>query len=365
MLRRSAELVVWSEGCAMAGASDPPSGVPGPLAELLRLAYGAQAAQVVYLAAKLDLADLLKKGPLSVTELAAAVGAQPAILRRVLRSLVSLGVFVEVSGDRFGLTEVGQYLRSDRPDSVQPRAILNTEVLEPLWSEFLHTLRTGESGVQRVLGMPLYEYLSAHPEVGALFDRTMATYARSRLRPAVAAYDFGQFGTIVDVGGGNGALLIEILRAYPQPRGIVFDLPAVAERAREHIAAAGLADRCTAVGGSAFETVPQGGDAYVLCNFLITFDDERAAGILRRCREAMVDGGTVLLIEWVVPAAGETTDPFRFWDTATIDLTILSTGSGRVRTAEELQAVLQAGGLTLTEIIPTASSVCVIAARPA
>jgi hypothetical protein len=348
----------------MAQGSEPRGGVPGPLADLLRLAYGAQAGQVVYLAAKLGLADLLQDGPLTVAELAAAAGAESAILRRVLRSLASLGVCSELPGDRFALTEAGQYLRSDRPDSVQPRAIFNTEVLLPLWGELLYSLRTGESGVQRVLGMPMYEYYVAHPEVGALFDRTMASYARYRVGPAVAAYDFGQFGTIVDLGGGTGALLIEILRAYDRPRGIVFDLPGVADRARQHIAAAGLAHRCTATGGSALETVPVGGDAYILSNFLIGFDDERAAEILRRCREAMADDGRVLLIEWVVPAGGEATDPFTFWDTTTIDLTILATGGGRVRTAEEFRAVLEAGGLTLTTIIPTASSVSVIEARP-
>jgi len=234
-----------------------------------------------------------------------------------------------------------------------------------LWGDLLHTLRTGESGVARVLGMPLYEYLASHPDVGALFDQTMASYAQYRLGPAVAAYDFSRFRSIVDVGGGNGALLIEILRAYPKPSGIVFDLAEVAERARENIAAAGLSDRCTAVGGSALETVPAGGDAYILSNFLIGMDDKRASEVLRSCHRAMTAGGRVLLIEWVVPARGEMTDSFKSWDTSSIDLTILSTGVGRVRTAEEFVAVLQAAGLALTQIIPTASSVSVIEARSA
>jgi hypothetical protein len=365
MLRRSADPDSGWEAGPMTDVSDPQGGVPRPLEALLRLAFGAQVAQVVYVAAKLGLADLLTDGPLNVSELAAAAGAEPAVLRRVLRSLSSLGVVAQLPDDRFSLTDMGDYLRSDRPDSVQPRAIFNAEVLQPLWGELLHSLRTGDSGVERVLGMPMYEYYAAHPEVGALFDRTMASYARYRVGPAVAAYDFGQFGTIVDVGGGNGALLIEILRAYDRPRGIVVDLPAVAERARRNIAAAGLSDRCTAVGGSALEAVPAGGDAYILSNFLITFDDERAAQILRRCATAMNRDGSVLLIEWVMPAGGETADPFTFWDTTTIDLTILSTGGERVRTAEEFRVLLAAGGLTLTEIIPTASSVSVIEARPA
>ena len=343
----------------------PRRSVTGPQADLLRLAYGAQAAQVIYVAAKLRLADLLKDGARSSVDLAAAAGVDAAVLQRVLRSLVTLGVLAPAPHDRFALTEMGKYLQSDRADSIQPRAILNTELLLPLWGDLLHTLRTGESGVARVLGMPLYEYLASHPDVGALFDQTMASYAQYRLGPAVAAYDFSRFRSIVDVGGGNGALLIEILRAYPKPSGIVFDLAEVAERARENIAAAGLSDRCTAVGGSALETVPAGGDAYILSNFLIGMDDKRASEVLRRCHRAMTDGGRVLLIEWVVPARGEMTDSFKSWDTSSIDLTILATGVGRVRTAEEFVAVLQAAGLALTQIIPTASSVSVIEARSA
>jgi precorrin-6B methylase 2 len=275
---------------------------------------------------------------------------------------VALGVLACDARDRFELTEMGEYLRSDRPDSVYPRAILNAELLLPLWGNLLPALRTGESGVTKVLGMPLYEYLAAHPDVGALFDQTMASYAQYRLGPAVAAYDFSNFRSIVDVGGGNGALLIEILRVYPKPSGIVFDLAEVAERARENIAAAGLSGRCTVMGGSALESVPVGGDAYILSNFVIGLDDERAIEVLRRCRHAMTDGGRVLLIEWVVPVRGEEVGSFKSWDTTSIDLTILATGVGRVRTAEEFGALLQAAGLTLIEIIPTASSVSVIEA---
>lgn len=338
------------------------------MGELLRLAFGAQAAQVIYVAAKLGLADLLKDRPRATADLAAASDADAAVLRRLLRNLVSLGVCTELAGDRFALTAMGEYLRTDRPDSVQPRAILNTEVLQPLWGELLHTVRTGASGASRVLGMSLWEYLGSHPETGAIFDRTMASYTRQRVGVAVAAYDFGQFGTIVDVGGGNGALLIQILRTYPGPKGIVFDLPAVAERARQDIAEAGLADRCVAIGGTALKMVPVGGDVYILCNFLINMKDEEAATILRHCRDAMAAGGRVVLVEPVMPAGGEPTDPYKFWDTTTIDVTMLSidgAGGWRVRTAEDFRTLLDASGFRVRAIIPTSSSVCLIEAHAA
>lgn len=356
----------------MASPSDrepqPGDVVGAPQRDLLRLAYGAQAAQLLYVAVRLGVADRIGEGVGSSDELASAVGVDAARLRRVLRALVTYEALAEVAADHFKLTEMGQYLRSDHPDSVQPRIILNTEVLQPLWGKLLHSVQTGESGAERVLGMPLCEYLTTHPEAGALFDRTMAGFARYRVRPAVAAYDFGQFDTIVDVGGGTGALMIEILRAYSRPRGIVFDLPAVAERAREQIAAAGLAQRCTAVGGNALETVPPDADAYVLSNFVVSMSDDRAGTVLRRCRDAIASDGKLLLIEWIVPAHGESTGAFTRWDTTSIDLMILSTQGargGRVRTANEFRHVLAAGGFSLSKIVPTSSSVSVIEAQPA
>lgn len=337
-------------------------------AALLQMVYGAQTAQVIYVAAKLGIADLLKEGPRDVVDIAAASGVDLVVLRRVLRFLVSRGVCGALPGDRFELTELGQPLRSDRPDSVQHRAIFFGEVLFPLWGELLHTVTSGESAAPRVFGMSLWEYFAEHPESGALFDRTMASAARYRLDPAVAAYDFSVFGTIVDVGGGNGTLLISILRTYPQPRGIVFDLPLVAERARQNIEAAGLTDRCIAMSGNALERVPEGGDAYLLSNFLVDLDDDRAGTILRHCRKAMADSARLLLIEWVIPAADEAPDPYRFWDTASADLIMLAIGGGRggrVRTAGEFRELLETAGFALEQVISTGSTVRVIEALPA
>jgi O-methyltransferase domain len=349
----------------MRDAADPQGALPSHQADMLRMLYGAQTAQVIYVAARLGVADLLADGPRASTELAPVAGVDESILRRVLRGLVSLGLCVEIEGDRFALAEMGQYLRSDRPDSLRPRALFNGEVLFPLWGDLLNTVRTGESGSLRVFKMPLYEYFAQHPEVGGLFDRTMASAARYRLGPAVAAYDFSRFRTIVDVGGGNGALLIAILSRFTGPQGIVFDLPGVAERARQNIEAAGLTGRCHVVGGNAAEMVPEGGDCYILSNFLVDTSDARAISILRNCRRAIRAGGVLLLIEWVMPSSGEPHDSYKFWDTASIDLIMLVTGgSGRVRTAAEFRAVLEAGGFALNRIIATGSSVSVIESRP-
>jgi len=236
-----------------------------------------------------------------------------------------------------------------------------------MWGELAETVRTGEGGGQLALGMPPYEYFIKEPQLGLLFDRTMASEGPFRHRPAVEAYDFGQFTTVVDVGGGNGALMAEILKAYPQPAGIVFDLPRAAPAAQQTIDAGGLGDRCGFIAGDAFETVPAGGDAYVLSNFLVSWGDDRAVLLLRNCRKAIAENGKVLLIEWVMPAGNESREGFRFFDTVSRDLimlTVQGSGRGRVRTRSEFHDLLKAAGFEMTAVIPTRGSVSVIEAKP-
>lgn len=345
----------------------PPEVVSPTHAALLQMVYGAQTAQVIYVAAKLGIADLLKEGPKDVEEIAAAAGVGAAVLRRILNFLVSRGLLGALEDGRFELTPLGELLQSDRIDSVHQRAIFNAEILFPLWGELLHSVTSGQSAATRVFGKSLYDHLAEHPEARALFDRTMASAARYRHGPAVAAYDFSHFDTIIDVGGGNGALLISILQAYPGPRGIVFDYPQAAERARQNIEAAGLSDRCSAIGGDALQTVPAGADAYVLSNFLIDMGDDRACAVLGRCRSAMTDRGTLLLIEWVMPSGREASDPYRSWDTASMDLIMLAiggSGGGRVRTEGEFQQLLKASGFVLKNVFSTGVAVRVIEALP-
>jgi SAM-dependent methyltransferase len=217
--------------------------------------------------------------------------------------------------------------------------------------------------------MPFYEHLARSPEVGSVFDRAMtsAGWIRYRFRPAVEAYDFGQFSRIVDVGGGNGTLMVELLKTYPKPTGIVFDVPRLAEAARQRIENTQLITRCQFLGGNAFETVPAGADAYVLSNFLVNWGDTEALVPLRNCRKAITPRGKLVLVEWVMPAGGEPRAGFRFWDTVFMDLVMLAafgSRSGYVRTRSEFETLLDAAGFTVTTLVPTAGSVCVIEAAP-
>jgi SAM-dependent methyltransferase len=347
--------------------SETPNASP-PYTQLLETAYGALRAQILCVAAELELAErLAQDGPVTASELAPKLGVDAAVLERVLRGLVSMSVCDEIEGSRFRLTALGEYLRSNHPDSVEARVLLHGQVFYRMWGVLAETVRTGEGGGQLALGMPPYEYFIKEPQLGLLFDRTMASEGPFRHRPAVEAYDFGQFAKVVDVGGGNGALMAEILKAYPQPSGIVFDLPRAALAAQETINAGGLGDRCGFIAGDAFETVPDGGDAYVLSNFLVSWGDDRAVLLLRNCRKAIAENGKVLLIEWVMPAGNESREGFRFFDTVSRDLimlTVQGSGRGGVRTRSEFQDLLKAAGFEMTAVIPTRGSVSVIEAKP-
>ena len=345
-----------------------PSDASPPYAPLLETAYGALRAQILCVAAELGIAERLwHDGPVTASELAPKLGIDATVLERVLRGLVSMNVCDEIEGSRFRLTALGEYLRPNHPDSVEPRVLLHGKFFHRLWDNLTETVRTGEGGGQRVLAMPSHEYLAKEPQIGALFDRTMASEGPFRHRPAVEAYDFGQFGTVIDVGGGNGALMVEILTAYAQPTGIVFDLTRTAPAAKQAIDASRLGDRCRFIGGDAFETVPSGGDAYVLSNFLVSWADDQALVLLRNCRKAIAENGKVLLIEWIMPAGNEARERFRFFDTVSRDLIMLSvngTGGGRVRTRSEFRDLLAAAGFEMTAVIRTSGSVNVIEARP-
>ncbi|MGE5089401.1 MAG: methyltransferase [Candidatus Levyibacteriota bacterium] len=340
-----------------------------PAERLLRAAFGAQAAQILYVAAKLGLADRLQHGTASAAELAAVLDVDALGLQRLLRALVGLGVCNEPNECCFGLTPLGQYLRTDHPDSVVARVVLNVEVHHALWNDLLATVRTGESASRRVYGVPFYEYLQRNRAAGAAFDQAMAGggWIRHRLRPALEAYDFGQFRSIVDIGGGNGALMAEILLAHPRVRGTVYDLSRLAPAAQSTLAEAGVTDRCDFVAGDALASVPEGHDGYVLSNFINSLSDDDALTVLRHCRRAIHPDGKLLLLDWVQATGDDLRDSYRAWDTVTMDIVMLAAfGSrgGRMRTSSEFRSLLDLAAFTVTALVPTCASIFVIEAQP-
>jgi len=272
-------------------------------------------------------------------------------LRRVLRLLVSAGVFAERADGRFELTPVGAALRSG-PGSMRASVLLFAGPGQwAVWGDLLTTVRTGEPALERVFGVGPFEYFAARPDEAAVFDQAMAAYTATVARVVAGAYDFARLRAILDVGGGDGTLVTGILSATPGLRGATFDLPRLADRARARIRDAGVADRCEFVGGDFFEAVPPGYDAYLLKHVIHDWNDERATRILATIRAAMAPGARVLLIESLYPARIDTGLESR--SAAANDCNMMVATGGLQQTEAQFRDLFAAAGLRLTRVIPT------------
>jgi hypothetical protein len=261
--------------------------------------------QMIYTAARLGIADALKDGPQDVDSLAHITCTHPPTLTRLLRALAGVGLVVaEPDGRCYGLTPIGEYLRDDIPGSQRGMALLYGGPMYQAWQGLAHAVRTGESAFVQVHSEDFYDYLAHHPEAGAWMDTAMDQSAQQWLAAFVADYDFSQIRTLVDVGGGHGALLASVLRANPAMRGILFDLPQVVAGAGTALAQAGVQDRCEVVAGSIFEAAPPGGDAYILARVLFNWNDEQALAILRKCHRAMPPQSKLIVVDGLMPAPG-------------------------------------------------------------
>jgi predicted transcriptional regulator len=316
---------------------------------------GWMASRALYVAAELGIADILANGPRSITELAALTSSHPRSLYRLLRMLASEGVFAETVDRHFELTEKGRLLQSGFLRDFA-RMVGDAD-----WNGFgalLHNIKTGEPAFNQVHGVGFFDYLSAHPEAQERFDRGMANGADAENPPIAAAYDFSQYHRIVDVGGGRGGFLAEVLKAHVGPRGVLFDQPQVVDTP-EYLQRAGVLDRCEVVGGSFFESVPVGGDLYVLKRVMHDWPDDVCAGILRACRNAVAKDGRVVVIDAVIPP-GNTPDLNK-----TVDLLMMVLLDGRERSADEFSALFASADLKLTRVVPTPSRLSVVEAIPA
>ena len=316
-----------------------------PANELRRMVEGYQVSQAIHVAAALGIADLLAHTSLTHDELAAATGTHPPTLYRLLRALASVAILHELEGRRFELAPLGQPLRSDVPNSVTGwAAFIGRPYYWQAWSGLLHSVRSGENAFAHVHGTDVWTYRSTRPEESAVFDRAMTTLSRRANAALLAAFDFGAMQTIVDVGGGNGALLAAVLAAHPEASGVLFDQPHVVSGASALLERAGVAERCRTVGGSFFESVPPGADAYVLRAVIHDWDDDTSIRILSVVRRALADNSRVLIIERVVAPPNEGRD-VKF-----SDLNMLVGPGGRERTQDEFAALLEASALRLVHV---------------
>jgi hypothetical protein len=325
---------------------------------------GFRVTQIIYVAAKLSIADLLEAGPQTVDALAQSTGTHAPSLYRLLRALASNGIFAEDEEGRFALTPMAELLQTGVPGSLRPAVLVFGEPSRwRAWGEMLYSVTTSEPAFKHIHGMDSWDYWAQHPDLSANFNDYMTANTSPQTASIVAAYDFsGGQGTkidrLVDVGGGHGILISAILKANPHLHGILCDAPHVVTGARPILEAAGVLDRCEIVPCDFFSSVPAGGDAYMMKFIIHDWDDEHALTILKNCRRATPDHGRLLIIERIIPPGN---DPDQGKMT---DLQMLVSHGGRERTVEEFKALFEDAGFDLTTIIPTRGQLSVIEGKP-
>ena len=338
---------------------NPDSASPQPEAVLARMIGGFMVTQMIYVAAKFGVADLLKDGPKSIEKLTESTGAHPRALYRLMRGLASTGIFAETDDHRFELTPLAVLLRTEVPGSMRNFALWAGEAFT--WrpfGELLHSVRTGEPAFKHVFDIGIMDYLAQNTEASEIFNQVMTERAGPTAAAVCAAYDFSGINKLVDVGGGHGILITTILKANPHLQGVVFDLPSVVEGTADIIKREGMADRCEIVPGDFFESVPVVGDAYILSSVIHDWDDDHALEILKNVRQNMPKDGKLLLVEYVIQPGNEPHSG------KISDIIMLVTENGLERTEAEFRALLKRAGFKLTSTIQTPSPMSVIESIP-
>jgi hypothetical protein len=332
-------------------------------AALIEVIGGYMAAHALGLAAELKIADLIHDGLCTSAELAKATGSHEPSLHRLLRALAAVGITTEPEPGRFGLTEVGDQLRSDSPNSLYAfTRFFTNRSLFTAWQEVGHTVKTGESAFDHVFGKNIYAYLADHPELSALFNVAMSQESRISAEQVAAGYDFSNVKSVVDVGGGDGTLLAAILRAHPHLSGVVFDSPSGVAEAGAVLTDAGVGDRCEVRSGNFFEAVPGGGDLYMIKSVFQDWDDDNARALLRTCRAHMPATATLLIVGSVLPDTATTTEPVMFYT----DVNMLVTAGGRERTESQFREMLEDTGFAIQSVAHGAAGpFSIIQATPA
>jgi hypothetical protein len=327
------------------------------MVEMILAAWMSQALEV---AAELGIADALVTGPLTADDLARRVGADADAVERLTRALVSRGVFRRHGNGKYGLNRLADTLRADAPTSMAGAALFyGSPQHREHWSTLAEAVRSGKSTISALRGMGFFEYLNDDAHLAKMFNDAMTSISTLSEHAVVAAYDFDACPVVVDVGGGHGRLLATILAAAPKSRGVLYDLPDVAADAPSLLTKFGLTERVRIETGSFFDSVPAGGNAYVLKHIIHDWADDEAVQILRNLRAVSDAGTTVLLVEMVIPAHD------REFVGKFADLEMLLFGGSRERTAAEYRALLERAGFRMTRVVPTASPYSLVEAKPA
>jgi SAM-dependent methyltransferase len=322
---------------------------------------GFRTTQIVRAAAMLGLCDALASGPLEAAELAPRLGADPGLLRRLLRALSAFGVLTEAADGKFSNTELGDLLREDTAGSLRNVALgMAEDASYEAWKELPGAIRDGSLPFQRAHGgKSFWEVIQADPDVSARFNAYMVARTEAFASQLLTAFDFSGCGHVVDIGGGNGALIAQVLATHAALRGTIFDLEPGLDGADAYLRKRGVRDRCQLVAGDFFESVPEGGDAYLLRHILHDWDDDRAAAILATCRRGMRPGAALLVIDHFLPhrAADTLEDRYSF----TLDLQMHVFFGARERTEDDLRQMIDSAGFRVERVEPTRPTSTIVA----
>lgn len=321
---------------------------------------GYRAAQLIRTAALLGVCDVLAAGPLGATDVAAQVGTDPGMVRRLLRSLTGLGVLEEREDGAFSNAEMGELLRKDVLGSVRHAAIMfPDDHWWAAWSALPRALKENRMPFDVAHGRSFWDVAAADRELAANFNGFMVELTAAFVPQLLGAFDFSGCRLVVDVGGGNGGLLGGVLGAHPSVKGIVFDLEAGLQGADHQLSRLGVRDRCDLVGGNFFESIPNGGDAYLLRQILHDWDDDRASQILTVCRRAMSPGARLLVIDCLLPARATDSPADRY--ALILDMHMHVLFGARERTEDELRAMAESCGFKVERVIPASPQSIIVA----
>jgi hypothetical protein len=327
---------------------------PALRARVQELITGAWSTQVVHVAVRLKVFDRLLDGAGSAAALAEATNSNSDAFVRLLRALASIDLVRQIDEDRFELAPAGRLLATDQPGSVRGMALHWGERLWGALAQLDHSVQTGRPW--RESGLEGFEHISQDPGQIEMFHQSMADNTAPAASAMIDAYDFGSFRAVMDVGGSYGALLAELLKAYPSLKGKVLDLPGLAKASRAYLERAGVADRGGIQEGSFFDAVPPGADAYLLKSIIHDWDDARAVMILKNCAGAAGPDGRVLVIERIAPEQAGQAD----YITLRSDILMLTANGGRERTEAQFRSLLARAGLAVRRIVPTVSGFAII-----
>jgi hypothetical protein len=306
----------------------------------------------IYVISELGIPDLLCDGPLSVDFLAKKTDTHAPTLYRLLRALSSVGIFTEIDDHVFGLTPLSKCLRSD---AMRPMArMFLSGWHDKAWNALDYTVRTGKPGFGHAFDKPAFEWMEENPKERTILDHGQGLKAMGFAKAVIEAYDFSDFSSICDIGGGQGAFLIQLLANYPHIKGFVADLPGAAISAEKAIAKADLTNRCKAIHYDFFKETPPVCDAYFLVNVLHDWEENICSRILSNISRSMNADSRLWVVEYLLePGPGFSVAKF-------LDIEVLVMGGGRERTIDEFKAILDSVGLEISEVIPTGHGVALL-----